>query len=90
VVGDHDPFAGTEVLGVGAGLGHLAHDLVAENGRTGRRRAQLGQIRAAQAAAQDPQQELARPDPGRGTGLEADLADTGVDGRPHGASWPCR
>ncbi len=90
MVGHDDSLARTKTPGALARLGHLAHDLVPEDGRPRRRPAELGQVRAAQAAAQDPQQELAGPDPGGGVGLDPDLAGTRVDGRPHGASWPCR
>src|SRR5262249_22826163 len=76
--------------GAFAGLGHLPHDLVPENGRARRRPAQLGKVGSTEPAAQNPQEELPGTDPGRGPSLETNLADTGVDRRPPGASLPWR
>src|SRR5262249_12704626 len=88
VMGHHHALARAEITGSGARLGHLADDLVSQDGRTGCGGAQLGEVRPAQPAAQDPEQELTGADSGRGASLETDLADPRVDGRPHWGSWP--
>ena len=91
MVGHHHPLARAKAAGAVARLGDLAHDLVPEDGRQRRGPAKLGQVRAAQAAAEDPEQELAGADPGGGAESRARISPTTcVDGRPHGASWPCR
>ena len=90
MVRDDHPLAGTEIAGPLAGRRHLTHDLVPEDGGMRGRPAELGEVRSAESAAPDPEQELAGADRRGRAGLQADLARSRVDGRPHRASWPRR
>jgi len=86
VVGHDDAVPHREPLDAGADLRDLAHDLVAEDG--GRRVVDedLGDIRAAEATAAEPQQELARADLGSGPLPRRHAVASVVDGRPHAAT----
>ena len=86
MVGHDDTVPRGEPLDAGAHLRDLAHDFVAEDG--GRRVVDedLGDIRPAEAAAAEPQQELARADLGSGPLPRRHAVASVVDGRPHAAT----
>src|SRR4029453_9583156 len=86
VVGRHDAIADREAGYAGAERRHLADHLVAEYRRDLRRGiTELGDIRAAETAALEPQQRLTRTDGRPGPVLGGEVGGARVDRGPHAA-----